>query len=146
MAINHKEKLLEPSRVSMLMRILLISGFMPVVAGCPGSAAVPGPAPPRAPFQEEFTCDLTMRWRLPKERESGYRLSSTEIKIVTIYASQSPINFGGVPTFIMDVDPHVLLWQFNYLDPTFWYFRLTATDKDGRESMMSIERSNEQCF
>ena len=119
MAINHKEKLLEPSRVSMLMRILLISGFMPVVAGCPGSAAVPGPAPPRAPFQEEFTCDLTMRWRLPKERESGYRLSSTEIKIVTIYASQSPINFGGVPTFIMDVDPHVLLWQFNYLDPTF---------------------------
>ena len=145
MAINHKEKLLEPSRVSMLMRILLISGFMPVFAGCPGSAGHV-PTPPRAPFQEEFTCDLTVRWRLPKEREGGIRLSATEIKIVTIYASQSPINIGDVPTFIMDVDPHVLLWQFNYLDPTFWYFRLTATDKDGRESMMSIERSNEQCF
>ena len=145
MAIDHKEKLLEPSRVSMMMRILLISGFMPVVAGCPGSGGLV-PTPPRAPFQEEFTCDLTVHWRLPKESESGIRLSPNEIKIVTIYASQSPINFGGVPTFIMDVDPHVLLWQFNNLDPTAWYFRLTATDKDGRESMMSIERSNEQCF
>jgi hypothetical protein len=45
----------------------------------------------------------------------------------------------------MDVDPSLLMWEFDNLDPGPWYFRMTVTDKDGLESRMSNEENNLAC-
>jgi hypothetical protein len=132
-------------------KMLLIAGLLPMICGGCSDEIPPPPGylgtdAPKAPIQEAFTCDQAVNWRLPKERENTLSLRPSEIKTVTIYAAQSPISAEDVPAFIMDVDAHLLRWQFQALESTYWYFRLTVTDNDGLESVMSNERSNEQCF
>ena len=135
--------------MAMWIRIILIAGLLPVLAGCspaPGDPEYYGPWPPKAPFQRMFICDRTIGWELPREREGGDYLAEAEIATVTIYAAHTPMAPDDELAFIMDVDPYLLQWQFLMLEPGAWFFRLTATDSDGEESEMSNERSNEDCL
>jgi len=136
-------------RMSMRVRLLVSFGPMLMLAGCPSGAGVDpdsiGPFPPKAPNQRMFICDRTIGWELPREREGGDFLAQAEIKTVTIYAARTPMAPDNELAFIMDVDPYLLQWQFQVLDPGVWYFRLTATDNKGLESKQSNERSNEEC-
>ena len=134
---------------AMRIRIILIAGLLPVLAGCPSESSDSnyyGPWPPKAPIQRMFICDRTIGWELPREREHGDYLAEAEIKTVTIYAARIPMAPKDELAFIMDVDPYLLQWQFLMLEPGAWFFRLTATDNDGEESEISNERSNEECL
>ena len=131
------------------IRPIIFIGLIPALQGCyvgQGGAAVdPGPRPPKAPQQIQFACHQTISWQLPTEREGGAYLPPFEIKFVTLLAARMPSAPRNELAFIMDLDPHLLQWRFTALDPGTWYFRLTATDNDGRESKMSSETSNEAC-
>ena len=127
----------------------MLAGSLPFVSGfgCPGSGYDPELDiwPPRAPTQNPFVCERTIGWELPGQRENRTDLNRSSIKTLTIYAAQVPISEVTQLAFTMDVDPFLLMWEFDNLDPGPWYFRMTVTDKEGLESRMSNEENNLAC-
>ena len=135
--------------LAVAIRIFIIACLLPTFGGCFDVGPPiedPESFPPKPPHQQPLACPYIVNWVLPQKRENGSKLRTQDIKVITIYAALERWADDNEILSVTDVDPFLLQWQHhNLLSPATWYFRLTVTDTNGRESDYSNETSSENC-
>ena len=100
----------------------------------------PIPEPEPEPDPEPEPCVVTLSWELPTEYEDGLTLDPLDIAILTVYAGRIPDAPDEELAFVVDVDPHLLLYQWVWEPDSvgMWYFTATVTVNE-----VESRRSNE---
>ncbi len=82
------------------------------------------------------SCDITISWNAPSEREDNTSLSLSEIVGYKIYYGTSQ---GQYPNNVTVNDGSAVNYIFQNFNADTYYFVLTTLDSDGRESQFSTE-------